>query len=105
MADYSALMAESQPLVAADILSAYRFDRHRCLLDLGGGDGTFLTQVAKVAPSLRLMLMDLPAVADRARARFAAAGLGSRAEGVWWRYRDSTSALRRGHHNAGACRA
>ncbi len=78
VADYSALMAASQPLVAADILAAYRFGRHRCLLDLGGGDGMFLSQVAAAAPSLQLMLFDLPAVAERARARFAAAGLSGR---------------------------
>jgi demethylspheroidene O-methyltransferase len=80
VADYSKLMAASQPLVAADILAAYRFDRHRCLIDLGGGDGTFLTQVAAAAPSLQLRLFDLPAVAERATARFAASGLSQRAQ-------------------------
>ena len=80
VADYSRLMAASQPLVAADILAAYRLDRHRCLLDLGGGDGAFLTQAAAVAPNLRLMLLDVPAVADRARARFTESGLSRRAE-------------------------
>jgi demethylspheroidene O-methyltransferase len=78
VAAYSRLMAESQPLVAADVLAAYRLDRHRCLMDVGGGDGTFLTQAAAVAPSLQLMLFDLPAVADRARDRLAAAGLAGR---------------------------
>jgi demethylspheroidene O-methyltransferase len=80
VAAYSALMAASQPLVAADVLAAYRLDRHRCLLDLGGGDGTFLIEAASSAPNLKLMLFDLPAVADRARERFAAAGLNGRAE-------------------------
>jgi demethylspheroidene O-methyltransferase len=80
VADYSKLMATSQPQVSADILAAYRLDRHKCLLDLGGGDGTFLTTVAKAAPDLKLKLLDLPAVAERARARFAAAGLSDRAE-------------------------
>jgi demethylspheroidene O-methyltransferase len=77
---YSALMAASQPLVAADLLAAYRFDRHRCLLDLGGGDGTFLAAVGAALPALRLMLFDLPAVADLARARLAAAHLDRRAQ-------------------------
>jgi demethylspheroidene O-methyltransferase len=80
VAAYSALMAASQPLVAADILAACPMRRFRCLLDLGGGDGTFLTQAAAAAPDLRLLLFDLPAVADRARVRLAAAGLGDRAE-------------------------
>jgi len=78
VAAYSALMAASQPLVAGDILAAYRFDRHRCLLDLGGGDGRFLTEVAARAPGLQLMLFDLPAVVERARGRFAEAGLAGR---------------------------
>ncbi len=80
IAAYSDLMAASLPLVAADVLAAYRFERHRCLLDLGGGDGAFLAAVAAAAPKLRLALFDLPAVADRARARFAQAGLAQRAQ-------------------------
>ena len=79
VAAYSTLMAASQPLVGADVLDAYRLDRHRCMLDLGGGDGTFLIQAAAAAPNVKLMLFDLPAVAERARASFAAAGLQDRA--------------------------
>jgi demethylspheroidene O-methyltransferase len=79
VADYSALMSASQPLVSAEILDAYQLDRHRCLLDVGGGDGTFLSAVATRFPQLRLMLFDLPAVAAQARERFAGAGLGHRA--------------------------
>jgi demethylspheroidene O-methyltransferase len=76
---YSRLMSLSQPLVADTILDAYPLDRHRCLLDLGGGDGTFLSIVARRSPHLRLMLFDLPPVAARAAARFAGSGLGARA--------------------------
>ena len=46
VADYSALMSASQPLVAGDILDAYPLDRHRCLLDVGGGEGAFLAAAA-----------------------------------------------------------
>jgi demethylspheroidene O-methyltransferase len=62
-------MAASQPLVAAEILDAYKFRRHRVLLDVGGGEGAFLQAVAARVPSLTLQLFDLPAVAERARAR------------------------------------
>jgi demethylspheroidene O-methyltransferase len=78
VADYSALMAASQPLVADQILDAYLFHRHRRLLDVGGGDGTFLCAAAARAPALQLMLFDLPAVAERARANIAAQGLAQR---------------------------
>jgi demethylspheroidene O-methyltransferase len=82
VAAYSALMSASQPLVAEEVLDACRFDRFGCLLDVGGGEGTFLLAVAKRAPRLRLMLFDLPAVAARARERFAAAGLAHRATAI-----------------------
>jgi demethylspheroidene O-methyltransferase len=80
VADYSALMAASQPMVAAEVLAAYDFRRHATLMDVGGGEGAFLSAVARAAPSLRLMLFDLPQVAARATARFAAQGLAERAQ-------------------------
>jgi demethylspheroidene O-methyltransferase len=71
-------MALSQPMVAAEVLAAYPFERHRCLLDVGGGEGAFVAQVARRARGLALMLFDLPAVADRAAVRLAQLGLGER---------------------------
>ncbi len=82
VAEFSALMAASQALIAGDVLSAYRFGRHRCLLDLGGGDGAFIARAAEAAPALRLMLFDLPPVAARAKARFADSGLSERAQAI-----------------------
>jgi len=78
VAPYSALMAASQPLVADEILDAFPLDRHRCLLDVGGGEGGFLAAAALRHPNLRLMLFDLPAVAQRAAQRFESAGLAGR---------------------------
>ncbi len=66
---YSALMAASQPLVSREILDAYPFGRHRRILDVGGGEGAFLEAVGTRHPRLELALFDLPAVANRARAR------------------------------------
>jgi demethylspheroidene O-methyltransferase len=79
VAAYTALMATSQAMVAAEILDAYDFTRHCRLLDIGGGDGTFLSAVAKRAPNLELRLFDLPPVAARAQIRLDSEGLGSRA--------------------------
>jgi demethylspheroidene O-methyltransferase len=82
VAPYSALMSASQHFVAGEILAAYRFDRHRRMLDVGGGEGTFAISVAGVAPALELRVFDLPAVAERATARLAAAGLSARAAAI-----------------------
>ena len=79
---YSELMAASQPLVAAEVLDAYDVRRHRVLMDVAGGDGRFLAAAAARAPTLQLVLFDLPAVAARGQARFAAAGLAGRSRAV-----------------------
>jgi demethylspheroidene O-methyltransferase len=80
VAPYSALMASSQALIADDILAAYPLHRHRCLLDVGGGEGAFTAIAAARFAKLRLKLFDLPAVATRAQARFERDGFGDRAE-------------------------
>jgi demethylspheroidene O-methyltransferase len=82
IAPYTALMAASQPMIAQQVLSAYSFRRHRCLLDIGGGDGSFIAAVAAQAPKLRCVLFDLPAVADQASNRFRDAGISSRAVAI-----------------------
>lgn len=76
---YTRLMAASQPPVAEQVLGAYPLGRHRSLLDIGGGDGAFAAAAARHAPSLRVVVFDLPAVADLARARFEREGLAPRA--------------------------
>jgi demethylspheroidene O-methyltransferase len=80
IAPYTALMAASQGMVADEILDAYPVRRHACLMDVGGGDGMFLSEAAKRAPKLQLRLFDLPAVAERATSRFAKAGLMPRTQ-------------------------
>jgi demethylspheroidene O-methyltransferase len=80
VAPYSALMAASQPIVAAEALSVFSFGGRRRLMDVGGGEGVFLCAAAARAPHLQLALFDLPAVAERAKARFAAEGLAERAQ-------------------------
>jgi demethylspheroidene O-methyltransferase len=82
VAPYTALMAASQPMIAAQVIDFYPLQRHRCLLDIGGGDGAFLSAAAAAAPQLRGVLFDLPAVADRASARFRAERLSHRAVAI-----------------------
>ncbi len=80
IAEYTTLMSNSQPLVAGEILDAYPLHKHRCLLDVGGGEGTFLIEAAKQSADLQLRLFDLPPVAERAARRFEKLGLSTRAQ-------------------------
>lgn len=75
VSDYTGLMAATQPAIAQEILDAYDFKPHRRLMDVGGGNGTFLLHAAKRFPQLKVVLFDTPAVADLAAARFKEAGL------------------------------
>jgi demethylspheroidene O-methyltransferase len=78
VAAYSELMAASQPMVAAQTIDAYPFQRHRRLLDVGGGEGAFVAAVGERVPMLELGVFDLPPVCERARARLDARGFGAR---------------------------
>jgi demethylspheroidene O-methyltransferase len=80
--DYTRLMAASQGLVAEEILDAYDVSKHRGVLDVGGGDGTFLRALGKRSHSAELILFDLPGVAEAARRRFAESDMTHRARAI-----------------------
>jgi demethylspheroidene O-methyltransferase len=61
---YSALMSASQPMIVDQVIDAYRFDEHRRVLDVGGGNGTFLQAIGQRYPQLSLAVFDLPAVVE-----------------------------------------
>jgi demethylspheroidene O-methyltransferase len=65
---YSELMAASQAAVSAEILRCHDFSSHKVLLDVGGGDGSFVRAVAAQHPQLHVQLFDLPAVVKLAAA-------------------------------------
>ena len=69
--NYSDLMSASLPLVADQVIDAYDFSQHECLLDVGGGQGTFLKRVFLNTPQLKRKLFDLPGVANLAKDSFA----------------------------------
>lgn len=79
IAQYTSLMSASQTLIAEEIIAAYPMGEHRRVLDIGGGDGTFLRAVGVRFPNLQLTLFDLPAVAARAQLQFEAQGQSHRA--------------------------
>jgi demethylspheroidene O-methyltransferase len=78
VADYTELMGASQQMVAEQVLEAFSFDGFASLLDVGGGNGSFLSFVGARYPQLELRLFDLPGVTPLAERRLAAAGLADR---------------------------
>jgi demethylspheroidene O-methyltransferase len=82
VAAYSQLMAASQPLVAGQVLQAYPVQRHRRLLDVGGGIGEFACRAAREAPALQVQVFDLPGVVAEAQRHFEREGLAGRCSAV-----------------------
>ena len=77
---YSQLMSNSQPFVVDEVLATYRFSQHKCMLDVGGGQGTFVGRMAAHCPQLNLQLFDLPQVAELARENFKKIYIADRAQ-------------------------
>jgi len=75
---YSALMSESQGLVAEDTLKLIPLSGITRLTDVGGGSGAFLQAALTRYPGLTAQLLDLPRVLPAAEARLAGAGLADR---------------------------
>ena len=83
IAPYTALMAASQPLIAQRGARRLSVPRHRCLLDIGGGDGAFIAAVAARTPdSCAACCSICPRSPTRRANGFAAVGLSRRAR---WR--------------------
>jgi demethylspheroidene O-methyltransferase len=78
VANYTQLMSASQPPVAVELLDAFPLSDAKVLMDVGGGDGSFIAAAAMRYPDLRFIHADLPAVSDLARRRLGAARISSR---------------------------
>jgi demethylspheroidene O-methyltransferase len=78
VARYSELMARSQSFLIQELLAAYDFSQHQVVLDVGGGQGGWVSALARHVPHLQLQLFDLPGVAELAQQRIAEAGLSQR---------------------------
>jgi hypothetical protein len=80
---------------AAALAAGYDFGRHRRLLDLGGGIGTWLMAVLSRYPALQGTLFEVPTAAAIARQRFAGASNGERVQVVAGNF--FTDAIPAGH--------
>jgi hypothetical protein len=63
---------------ARALATTYEFARHRRVLDLGGGTGSFLLAVLRQHPHVEATLFDAPAVAALARQRLAGSPVATR---------------------------
>ena len=57
---YSNLMSESQYMVAADTLNSVNIPPKCRFLDVGGGKGTFISELSKIYPKVDVAVFDLP---------------------------------------------
>lgn len=73
---YSELMGVSQYIVAEETLSLLNLNSFKSLLDVGGGNGTFILEVRKRYPNLILNVFDLPSVIEVAKSKIS--GLGNK---------------------------
>ena len=63
---------------AQALAEAYDFDRHRRLLDIGGGTGSFLVAILSTHPGLEGTLFELPEVTEIAERKLAASPVAER---------------------------
>ena len=64
----------------AAVLASYPFSAIDTLVDVGGGNGSFIISALQANPRMKGVLFDLPHVAEQARKRIADAGLAERCE-------------------------
>lgn len=65
--NYSELMGVSQYIVAEETLNLVKLNGFQKLLDVGGGNGTFILEVMKLYPNLTLGVFDLPSVIEETK--------------------------------------
>jgi len=85
MASVTAQVRERVPV-------AYDFSPAQRVIDVGGGDGGLLAAILRAHPHLTGAVYDVPRAAEAAGRRFAAPGLGGRAEAIPGSFFDSVPA-------------
>jgi hypothetical protein len=75
----AAMQSLTRP-VADGVARVYDFSNIETVADIGGGDGTMLIAILRQHPHLQGVLFDRPDVVERARKRFAEAGVADRAQ-------------------------
>jgi predicted transcriptional regulator len=82
VADYNSAMGSDVTAWAPAIVSAYDWGALDRVVDVGGGNGSLLAALLDAYPTLHGTVFEQPVTAAAARDRFAALGLGARADAV-----------------------
>jgi hypothetical protein len=77
---FDAAMSSITGPASKAVAALYDFSPFEVVADIGGGDGTLLTEILDRNPSIKGLLFDLPNVVERARKKLDASGLLDRCE-------------------------
>jgi hypothetical protein len=82
--DQNAIFSKAQTIFSGPkddaIANAYDFDGIYTLVDVGGGEGSFLAKIVSDHPGMKGILFDRPAVVERARTQIAQRGIADRCQ-------------------------
>ncbi|AWI32805.1 methyltransferase [Streptomyces sp. ICN441] len=81
-ASFNKLLGEDVAVRAPGVVAGFDWAALGHVVDVGGGDGSLLASLLAANPALRGTVVDLPDAAQAAKERFAASGLGERADAV-----------------------
>ncbi|WP_017949474.1 methyltransferase [Streptomyces tirandamycinicus] len=81
-ASFNKLLGEDVAVRAPGVVAGFDWAALGHVVDVGGGDGSLLASLLAANPELRGTVVDLPDAAQAAKERFAASGLGERADAV-----------------------
>ena len=79
-ANFSQTMSEVTTVIVDAVLAAHDFASVQRVVDVGGGYGRLLTSLLQRHPAMRGVLLDTPAVIERARPHVQATGVADRCE-------------------------
>lgn len=88
-ATFGGAMSRVTQDMAPGILAAFDFSRFETIVDVGGGNGTLLSEILKAVPQARGVLLDLPSGVAQAPQVLEAAGVADRCQVVAGDFFDS----------------
>ncbi len=86
---FNAAMTSGSDAEKAAVVQTYDFSTIHKLVDIGGGQGSFIASILKANPTLKGVLFDLPSVVEGAKDVLSAEGVAERCEIVGGSFYDS----------------